>query len=89
MIYKSKEGELDLAKVTRLYPAAVVDMHGEVAEMSLEWIELYGEKVKILHYVLVFDFAPLDEDARKRTTLIFQTKEELITEITEVAKFLE
>ncbi|WP_457746168.1 hypothetical protein [Sulfurimonas sp.] len=87
MTYKSSKGDLDLSKVTRLYPAVVVDMQGEVAEMSLEWIELYGDKVKILHYVLVFDFTPLNEDVKKRTVLTFQTKEELIDEIQRVAKF--
>lgn len=88
MIYKSKEGDLDLSKITRLYPAVVVDMQGEVAEMSLEWEELYGEKVKIVHYVLVFDFTPLNEDVKDRTTLIFQTKDALIREIQEVALLL-
>jgi hypothetical protein len=89
LIYKSKEGDLDLSKATRLYPAVVVDMHGEVAEMSLEWEELYGEKVKIVHYVLVFDFTPLNEDVKDRTTLVFQTKEELLDEIGELAKYLD
>ncbi|MEA3370277.1 MAG: hypothetical protein U9Q40_02985 [Campylobacterota bacterium] len=88
MIYKSKEGDLDLSKITRLYPAAVVDMQGEQAEMSLEWEELYGEKVALVHYVLVFDFTPLNEDVKDRTVLVFQTKEELINEMQEVSKFL-
>jgi len=89
MIYKSDKGDLDLSKVTRLYPAVVVDMQGEVAEMSLEWEELYGDKVKIVHYVLVFDFTPLHEDVKDRTTLTFTTKEALIAEIQEVAKYLD
>lgn len=89
MIYKSKEGDLELDNITRLYPAVVVDMQGEVAEMSLEWEELYGDKVKIVHYVLVFDFTPLNEDVKDRTTLIFETKEALIAEIQEVAKYLD
>ena len=88
MIYKSKEGDLDLDKITRLYPAVVVDMQGEVAEMSLEWEELYGDKVKIVHYVLVFDFTPLNEDVKDRTTLVFSTKEALIEEIQKVALLL-
>jgi len=88
MIYKSKEGDLDLDKITRLYPAVVVDMQGQVAEMSLEWIDLYADKIKIVHYVLVFDFTPLNEDVKDRTTLVFQTREELIAEIQEVAKYL-
>lgn len=88
MIYPSKEGDLDLSKITRLYPAVVVDMQGEVAEMSLEWEELYGERVRIVHYVLIFDFTPLNEDVKERTTLIFESKEALIEEIQEVAKYL-
>ena len=89
MIYKSKEGDLDLSKTTRLYPAVVVDMQGEIAEMSLEWEELYGDKVKIVHYVLVFDFTPLHEDVKERTTLVFETREALIEEIQKVAKLLQ
>lgn len=88
MIYKSKEGDIDLSKITRLYPAVVVDMQGEVAEMSLEWEELYGDKVKIVHYVLVFDFTPPHEDVCTRTVLTFDTREALIAEINEVAKYL-
>jgi len=89
LIYKTKEGDLELDNITRLYPAVVVDMQGEVAEMSLEWEELYGDKVKIVHYVLVFDFTPLNEDVKERTTLVFETKEALIAEIQEVAKYLD
>ena len=89
MIYKSSEGALDLSKLTRLYPAVVVDMQGEVAEMSLEWEELYGDKVKIVHFVLVFDFTPPNEDVRDRTVLTFQTKDALLAEIQKVAPFFE
>lgn len=94
MIYKSVQGDLDLSKITRLYPAVVVDMQGEVAEMSLEWLDTNSEvienaKVKIVHYVLVFDFAPLNEDVRDRTTLIFENREDLIEEIQVVAKFFD
>ncbi|RUM62940.1 MAG: hypothetical protein DSZ04_06675 [Sulfurimonas sp.] len=89
MIYKSSKGDLELDNITRLYPAVVVDMQGTVAEMSLEWEELYGDKVKIVHYVLVFDFTPLNEDVKDRTTLTFETKEMLIAEIQEVAKYLD
>ena len=89
MIYKSKEGDLDLSKITRLYPAVVVYMQGEVAEMSLEWMEMNEGKVKIVHYVLVFDFTPLNEDVRDRTTLVFPTKDELMREIQKVAQLLD
>lgn len=87
MIYKSKEGDIELERLTRLYPAVVVDMQGERAEMSLEWMDLYAEKVKLVHYVLVFDFTPPGENERDRTVLIFDTKEALMQEIQEVAKY--
>ena len=87
MIYKSKKGDLDLDKLTRLYPAVVIEMQGEIAEMSLEWMDMNQGKVNIVHYVLVFDFTPLNEDVKDRTTLIFETKDELIAEMQEVAKF--
>jgi len=86
MIYKSKEGDLDLSKLTRLYPAVVVDMQGEVAEMSLEWVELYGEKVKLLSYILGFSFTPLPADVREQVTLSYETKEELIATMSEAAQ---
>lgn len=89
MIYKSAVGDLDLSKITRLYPAVIVDMQGEVAEMSLEWVDLYGEKVKLLKHVLVFDFTPLNEDVKDRKTLEFQTREELIEAMNEVAQFFQ
>ncbi|MBU0721263.1 hypothetical protein KJ877_07970 [bacterium] len=89
MIYRSSAGDLDLGKVTRLYPAVIVDMHGEVAEMSLEWVELYGDKVKLVSYVLVFDFTPLNEDVKDRVSLNFETKEELIQTMQEVAQFFQ
>ena len=89
MIYKSKKGDLDLSKITRLYPAVLVDLHGEMAEMSLEWEELYGEKVKLLSYVLVFDFTQPNEDVKTKTVLEFETKEELIDTMSEVAQFFQ
>ena len=87
MIYKSKIGDLDLSKVIRLYPAGVVEMQGEVAEMSLEWIDMSGDKVKITSYVLVFDFEPLEEAKRNRVVLEFETKDELLDTMSEVGSF--
>ena len=87
MIYKSKDGDISLKNLTRLYSAVVIDMQGEVAEMSLEWFDLYGEKVKLLNFVLVFDYTPVGEDIRDKKVLEFQTKEELIEVMSEVAEF--
>ena len=89
MIYKSKDGDIDLSKITRLYPAAVIEMYGEVAEMSLEWMESNEDKVKLVHYVLVFDFTPPKEEVKTKQTLTFDSREDLINAMTEVAKFFE
>ena len=89
MIYKSKIGDIDLAKLTRLYPAAVVEMQGEVAEMSLEWIEMNEDKVNLKEYILVFDFTPLKEEIKDKKVLHFETKDELIQTMTEVAQFFQ
>ena len=86
MIYKSTLGDLDLSNITRLYPAALIDMQGEIAEMSLEWVELYGDKVKILNYLLVFDFTPLNSELKDKKILEFTTKDDLMIEISKVAK---
>lgn len=89
MIYKTKSGDIDLSKVLMIYPAGVVESHGEVAEMSLEWCEMNEEKVNIKEYVLVFDFTPPKEEVKDKTTLHFNTKDELMTAMTEVSQFFQ
>ena len=89
MIYKSKDGDISLENLTRLYSAVVIDMQGEIAEMSLEWYDLYGDKVKLLKYVLVFDYTPPGEDVRDKKVLEFNTKDELLVIMTEVAQFFQ
>ncbi len=88
MIYKSHGYELDLNKITRLYPAVQVDVHGEIAQVSLEWAELNGDKVKLSNYVLVFDFDPLGEVVKNRVELLFSTKDELFDEMQKVDAFV-
>jgi hypothetical protein len=88
MIYKSHGYNLDLSKITRLYPAVTVDVHGEFAQVSLEWAELNGDKVKLARYVLVFDFDPLGEVIKSRVELSFDTKEELFDEMQRVDEFV-
>ena len=88
MIYKSHGYDLDLSKITRLYPAVTVDVHGEFAQVSLEWAELNGDKVKLAAYILVFDFDPLGEVVKSRVELSFDTKEELFDEMQKVDKFV-
>lgn len=87
MVYQSTKGAIDLSRLTRLYPAVLVSMQGEMAEMSLEWTELYGEKVQILSYILVFDFTPLKEEQKERIVLEFASQEELAHVMQEVAQF--
>jgi hypothetical protein len=50
-------------------------------------MDLYADKVKLVHYVLVFDATPIGEDVRTRTVLTFETKEALVEEMNEVAKY--
>ncbi|MCW9026784.1 MAG: hypothetical protein OQJ77_05660 [Thiovulaceae bacterium] len=88
MIYKTKEVDVDLSKLTRLYPASVVELNGDVAEMSLEWTDLNEDKVKVLRYILVFDFTPLNQEEKIKTTLSFNTKDELILEMQKVSEAL-
>jgi len=89
MIYKSKDGDISLENLTRLYGAVVIDMQGEVAEMSLEWFDLYGDKVKLINYVLVFDYTPPGENQRDKKVLEFDTKDALIETMQEVAQFFQ
>ncbi len=86
MIYKTKEGDVDLSRLVRLYAAGIVEMQSERAEMSLEWIEMYAERIHVVEYVLVFDSTLPSEDVKNRVVLRFETKEALLAEMAEVAK---
>jgi hypothetical protein len=88
MIYKSKNEEINLEKLTRVYPASVVELDGDVSEMSLEWTDINESKVKVLKYVLVFDFTPLNQEEKSKTTLSFDTKDELILEMQKVMEII-
>ncbi len=89
MVYKFKDEEISLENLTRLYGAVVIDMQGEIAEMSLEWFDLYGDKVAFKAFVLVFDYTPVGENVRDKKVLSFETKEELIEAMSEVAQFFQ
>jgi hypothetical protein len=88
MLYKSQGHELDISKLTRLYPAVRVDVHGEFAQVSLQWAELNSNKVKLSSYILVFDFDPLGEVVKNRVELLFDTKEELFDEMARIDEFI-
>jgi len=89
MIYKAQGHILDLTKITRLYPAATVEAAGEVAHVSLEWAELKKEEVPISAFILVFDFDPLGETPDHRVELVYETRDELIAAMNEVAVILD
>lgn len=85
MIYTYKNDTYDLSKVTRLYPAAIVEIPGEDgAQVSLEWAELKKDVVNISSFVLVFDFDPVGEVPTNRKVLTCETKEELFGVMSEV-----
>ena len=89
MIYKAQGHTLDLTKVTRLYPAAMVKAAGEVAHVSLEWAELKKDEVPVSAFILVFDFDPLGEVPDNRIELVYKTRDELMVAINEVAAILD
>lgn len=86
MVYSSKIGDIDLSKVTRLYPAVLIEVNGERAEMSLEWTEMNADKVTIISYILVFDFSAPTDELRNKTELQHKTQSELIETMTEVSQ---
>jgi hypothetical protein len=85
MMYEAQGLTLDLSKITRLYPAAIVEGGGAEAQVSLEWAEMKKDEVKIGEYVLVFDFDPPGQSPENRQILHFATKEELVAVMQEVA----
>jgi hypothetical protein len=88
MRYKIQDFEIDLKSVTRLYPAAVVSVNGERAQVSLEWAEMKADVVAVESYILVFDIDPLDELPKNRIEVVFGSRDELMQAINDVAKYL-
>jgi len=85
MIYRYKNEAYDLTKVTRLYPAATIEVPGgETAQVSLEWADLKQDKIEIAYFVLVFDFDPVGEVPTNRKELKCESKEELFSVMQEV-----
>jgi len=85
MIYTYKNETYDLTKVTRLYPAATIEVPGgDSAQVSLEWADLKHDKITIAYFVLVFDFDPVGELPVNRKELQCETKEELLAVMQEV-----
>jgi hypothetical protein len=69
--------QIDLAKITRLYPAALIHAAGESASVSLEWAELKAGQITLEAYVLICDFDPIGEVPINRVELRYETKDEL------------
>ena len=90
MIYKAQGKEIDLTQITRLYPAATVDVHGEIAQVSLEWAKMEKkQEVPVSSYVLIFDIDPLGEVPNNRIELVYESEVLLIEGMKEVAKYFE
>jgi hypothetical protein len=88
MIYRHEDQSVDLTKVTRLYPAALISAGGERAQVSLEWADSKADKVTLECYVLICDFDPVGEVPVNRIELKFVTKEELFGAMNEISTLL-
>jgi len=88
MIYRHKNYEIDLTKVTRLYPAALISAGGESASVSLEWAQMKEGKVVLEAYVLICDFDPVGEIPVNRIEVQFETKEELFIAMNDISFLL-
>ncbi len=88
MIYKTTIGDINLKELTRIYPAVLIKAGGETAEMSLEWIESYSDRVEVLEYILVFDKTKPGNDKRDKMILSFETKDELLDELRRLDEFI-
>jgi hypothetical protein len=89
MIFEADGKQIDLMKITRLYPAALINAGGESASVSLEWAELKAEKITLEAYVLICDFDPVGEVPINRIELRYETKDELISVMQEIAQKLQ
>lgn len=70
-----EDKQFDTAKITQLYPAAVVKTgyEDETTQVSLEWLEIESKgKVEVVGFGL---FVHLGEE--ERHSFIFDTKEEM------------
>lgn len=89
MIYRYEKYEIDLDKVTRLYPAALISAGGESASVSLEWAEMKKDQILLEAYVLICDFDPVGEVPLNRVELRFETKEKLFNAMGEIGNLLQ
>lgn len=88
IIFEMSGHRIDLKKITRLYPAALIHAAGERASVSLEWADLKAEQITLESYVLICDFDPIGEVPTNRIELRFKTKDELFSAMQEIAEKL-
>jgi len=89
MIFEANGETIDLSKITRLYPAALIHAGGESASVSLEWAELKADQITLESYVLICDFDPVGEVPINRIELRYSTKDELFQAMQEIAQKLQ
>jgi hypothetical protein len=86
MIITIKEKQFDTAKITQLYPAAVVKTgyEDETTQVSLEWLDVEAKgKVEVVGFGI---FIHLGEE--EKHTFMFDTKEAMDEEIGYIASQL-
>jgi len=86
MIITIKEKQFDTAKITQLYPAAVVKTgyEDETTQVSLEWLDVEAKgKVEVVGFGI---FIHLGEE--EKHTFMFDTKEQMDEEIGYIASQL-
>ena len=86
MIITIKEKQFDTAKITQLYPAAVVKtgFEDETTQVSLEWLDVEAKgKVEVVGFGI---FIHIDEE--EKHIFMFDTKEEMDEEIGYIASQL-
>lgn len=89
MIFEANGQEIDLGKLTRLYPAALIHAGGESASVSLEWAELKADQIILEAYVLICDFDPVGEVPINRIELRYSTRDELFSVMETIAHKLQ
>ena len=86
MIITIQEKQFDTAKITQLYPAAVVKTgyEDETTQVSLEWLDVEAKgKVEVVGFGI---FIHLGEE--EKHTFMFDTKEQMDEEIGYIASQL-
>ena len=86
MIITIKEKQFDTAKITQLYPAAVVKtgFEDETTQVSLEWLDVEAKgKVEVVGFGI---FIHIGEE--EKHTFMFDTKEQMDEEIGYIASQL-